>query len=341
MSVTIDRCAEHDVGDVVRFLDEHWERGHALVASRRLLDWQYRNPDRSYSFVVARAGGDIAGLLGYICTRRYDPDLARDNVVWLTTWKVRDDAAIAGLGIAMLQRLSAIEPHVAIGAVGFNTATRPIYQALGFTCGELQHYALPNPARRDLALAHFVRRPASAPQRSAIATRALTSAVDFERVGELAGGGVPRKTARYFHARYACHPLYTYRVLAIEDGGRTVGLLAARVAEHDGHRAVRIVDFAGAPDAAAALGSAAEALVHSCDAEYADVYNAGIDPVLFTRAGLTRIDPDGADVVPDHFEPFERRNVRLWFAMKGGGSPVLFKADGDQDRPNAVPREAA
>ncbi len=316
MAVTIDRCAEREIGDVVRFLDEYWERGHALVVNRRLLDWQYRNPDGSYSFIVARADGEVAGLLGYICTRRYDPALASDNVVWLTTWKVRDDAGFAGLGIAMLQRLSALEPHVAIGAVGFNVATRPIYRALAFTSGELQHYALPNAARRDLALASFVERPPSGPLPSAVTTHALTGAADFDRLGEIAAGA-PRKTARYFHARYARHPLYTYRVLAIEDGGRTVGLLAART-----------------------LGSVAHALVQAADAEYADVYNAGIDPALFERAGFTRIDPDGADVVPDHFEPFEHRNVRLWFAMKGGGAPVLFKADGDQDRPNVVPREA-
>jgi len=340
MTVTIDRCAERDLGDVVRFLDEHWKRGHALVASRRLLDWQYRNADRTYSFIVARAGGAVAGLLGYIATRRYDPALARDNVVWLTTWRVRDDAGIAGLGIAMLQRLSALEPHAAIGAVGFNAATRPIYEALGFRVGELQHYAVANPVRREAALASFVERQAIEPPRSAITTRALTSAVEFERLGEIDANVVPRKTPRYFHARYACHPLYAYRVLAIEEGGRTVGLLAARVAEHDGHRAVRIVDVAGPPDAVAGLAAVARALAQANDADYADVYNAGIDPALFARGGFTRIDPDGADVVPDHFEPFERRNVRLWFAMKGAGAPVLFKADGDQDRPSVVPREA-
>src|SRR5205814_9599669 len=143
-----------------------------------------------------------AGLLGNICTGRYDPALASDEVVWLTTWKVRDDAGFAGLGIAMLQRLSALEPHVSIGAVGFTVATLPIYDALRFEVGELQHYALP--ARRDLALASFVERPPSGPLPSTVTTHALTGASDFDRLGEIAAG-VPRKTAAYFHARYACH----------------------------------------------------------------------------------------------------------------------------------------
>ena len=336
MALTIGRCGEHDVDEVVRFLDEHWQRGHALVVSRRLLDWQYRNADGGYSFVVARIDGEVAGLLGYISTRRYDPALAGDNVVWLTTWKVRDDAGVSGLGLAMLQHLAAAESHVAIGAVGFNVATRPMYQALGFTVGELQHYALASATPREFLLASFAERPpARVAATPAVAGRVLSNAADFDRLVET-GASAPRKTGRYFHARYACHPLYNYRVLAIEDEGATVALLATRIAEHDGQRAVRIVDFAGAHDVVGRIGPVVQALVEDSDAEYADVYNTGIDPTLFARSGFVRIVPEGADIVPDHFEPFERRNVRLWFSLKGARAPVLFKGDGDQDRPNLV-----
>ena len=44
--------------------------------------------------------------------------------------------------------------------------------------------------------------------------------------------------------------------------------------------------------------------------------------------GLTR------DIVPNHFEPFERRNATVRFALKSERPAVLFKGDGDQDRPN-------
>jgi len=41
--------------------------------------------------------------------------------------------------------------------------------------------------------------------------------------------------------------------------------------------------------------------------------------------------------VPDHFEPFERRNAPIRFALKTDRPAVLFKGDGDQDRPNQRP----
>jgi hypothetical protein len=164
---------------------------------------------------------------------------------------------------------------------------------------------------------------------------------EFERLADAgwpeSTGMVPRKTARYFHARYVCHPLYSYRVLALIDREAVVGLLAARTAEHNGRRALRIVDFLGPPDLVGRVGQVLQSLIQEQDAEYADVYNAGIGAAAFERAGFRRVDPDGGDIVPDHFEPFERRNVRLWFSIKGVCEPVLFKGDSDQDRPSAVP----
>src|SRR5919198_408743 len=307
MAVTIDRCRDADVDDVVRFIDRHWERGHALVASRRLLEWQHRAPGGGYSFIVARRNGDIVGILGYISTRRFDPALARDNVVWLTTWKVRENANVAGLGLVLLQHLAAKEPHVAIGAIGFNPATRPIYRALGYTIGELQHYVRPNDRTHRFELASFGSLTPVEPCHVAAApltARPLVHLGDFERVDDAqsirASGVVPRKTGRYFYHRYVAHPVYAYRVIGLVDGGSVVGLLAARTAE------------------------------------YADVYNSGVDASAFQAAGFQRVAPQGVDIVPDHFEPFERRNVRLWFSIKSACMPVLFKGDADRDRPNIV-----
>ena len=133
MAVNIDRCNPNDIEDVVRFIDDHWKRGHALVTSRTLLDWQHRNPDGGYSFVVARAGRQPSSASS--ATSRRCGSIRRSlrtTSSWLTTWKVRDDAGVAGVGLALLQYLTTHEPHAGIGAIGLNPATRPIYQALGY-----------------------------------------------------------------------------------------------------------------------------------------------------------------------------------------------------------------
>ena len=342
-SWTIGRCEPAEIADVLRFIDEHWARGHVLVTCRALLDWQHREMNGAYSFIVARRRDDrsVLGILGYIPTRRFDPALADRNVIWLTTWKVRDDAGVAGLGLALLQHLCTVEPHVAIGAIGLNPATTPIYRALGYRVGELDHYVRPNAAVERFELASFANPPGIAVAGTAPVGAIPLSRDDFfERVGGVDRSAraevIPHKTPEYFHARYLRHPVYSYVVVGLVDGGLVAGLLALRVAEHAGHRALRIVDFLGHSRLLERMGGAVQALLEAHGAEYADLYNTGIDPGTLERGGFRRVDPDGRDMVPDHFEPFERRNVRLCFSIKAGGATVLFKGDADQDRPGVL-----
>jgi hypothetical protein len=337
----IGRCSTSEIDDVVRFIAKHWKPDHILTTCRPLLDWQYRDADgRGYSFIVARRSSDqsVLGILGYIETRRFDRSIQDANVIWLTTWKVREDAAVAGLGIHLLQHLSETVPHQAIGAVGLSPSTLPIYRALGYTVGELHHYVRPNPfaERFELATIHSRSRPHEPPAAGYGPTRLVTDE-DFDALRfVLAGTSIPVKGREYFRRRYAHHPVYRYIVETVRGPRGAIALVAARVVEHAARRALRIVDFAGPAEAFAQLGWAVDSLLEEFHAEYADVYNAGIPAPVFAQAGFLPVNPDDYEIVPDHFEPFERRNVRLWYAIKGATVPVIFKGDGDQDRPNRV-----
>lgn len=340
MDARIVRCTAAEIDDVVTFIREHWKPGHALT-DRSLLDWQHRDLDgHGYNIILARRRSDsaIVGMLGYIPTTRFDEQLVSDNVLWLTTWKVRDDAGVAGLGIQLLDYLASREAHVAIGALGLTPSTLPIYRAFGYRIGELQHYVRTNPAFTTFELAIKPPRPVSPIGAPPVEVRRLVRDDDFATmVLPTRTNSAPLKTPEYFRRRYRHHPMYRYTVVAVVDGP-SAGLLALRVADWEGRRAVRIVDFAGSPELLARTGAFIDAVMTEFDAEYADVYNAGIDEGVFLRAGFSKIDPDGSAVVPDHFEPLERRNVRLWFALKSttAAEPVLFKGDADQDRPSIV-----
>ena len=337
LGVSIGRCTDSDIDDVLGFIDAHWQRGHILTRSRALLDWQHRDADGGgYSFIVARRGPDLVGILGYIATRRFDPAITRGAVVWLTMWRVIEQGGVPGLGLALLQRLRALEPDQSVGALGLNPATSPIYRGLGFRVGELQHYVRPNRRVERFELARLTE-----PVSTATGSEALSAFPLLDEAAISAVNGAieslaqtPAKTARYFYSRYLRHPVYDYRVLELRDDAVAAGILVARVAEHAGRRALRIVDLVARPDIIARLGGLVDALLVETGAEYADLYNTGLEPHLLERGGFTRVDPEGADVVPDHFEPFERRNVRLWYAFTG--EPVLYKGDADQDRPSRL-----
>ncbi len=343
--VTIRRCRTSDVPDVLAFLDAHWKRGHIFTVERSLFDWQYSMRDRpgEYSIVLARRDADRAliGLLGYLTTDRFDPALAANNSIWLALWKVRDDVATGGFGLRLLSYVTEHEPHTSIGVIGFQPAVAAIYKALKFDVGELQHYVLPNPDVSNFEIASFEHppfRPVRDTGLTAVRVEEMnfTAAVDSLDLGRR-NAQVPRKTPDYFRARYLQHPIYRYSCFVLHRDHRPVALLATRVAAHRDRRVLRVIDFIGPDDVVSGLGAVVLAQIRELGAEYADVHNWGIAPALFEGAGFSRVDPVGADVVPNHFEPFERRNAPIRFALKTSHPAVLFKGDGDQDRPNQRP----
>jgi hypothetical protein len=343
--ITIRRCRTSDVPDVLAFLDAHWKPGHIFTTERALFDWQYARRDRpgEYCIAIAQQDGDraIVGMLGYIPTRQFDPALAGDNSLWLALWKVRDDVATGPLGLRLLADVTENEPHCSVGVIGFQPHVAAIYTALKFQVGELRHYVLVNPDVARFELAAFERpplRPVVDRGLDAVGVDERTFAAHTAALDVGARlGNVPRKTPEYFRARYLQHPMYRYSCLVLRSRGRAVGLLATRVAVHNGRKALRVVDFFGPDEVVAALGAPLLAEVRRIGAEYADVQNWGIDPALFEAAGFSPVDPAGRDIVPNHFEPFERRNAPIRFALKSAKPAVLFKGDGDQDRPNQRP----
>ena len=65
--------------------------------------------------------------------------------------------------------------------------------------------------------------------------------------------------------------------------------------------------------------------------------NFGLPENLFTKMGFDLLDLDGEIIIPNYFEPFEQRNVRIEVAYKTkNNNYVAFKADSDQDRPNIL-----
>ena len=69
-------------------------------------------------------------------------------------------------------------------------------------------------------------------------------------------------------------------------------------------------------------------------AEYLDCYNYGINKDVFLKIGFREI--TGNTVVPNYFEPFEKKNVDIHYASYTKDPVVIFKGDGDQDRPNLL-----
>lgn len=347
--IRIRFATAEDRDDLVDFIDTHWIAAHVFIERPDLLDWQHLEDDGRLNFVLAVDDeGAVLGILGYIPLGHFDPSLgARD--ISLAIWKVRDEGVPPGVGLNLLKHLkSQLNPRL-IAAIGTSEMVRPLYKALRYTVGTMQHSALFAP-RGDEATAVASGVPASAHVASPLPNellelRPLTA--DAPRdvrdlVDRVASSALPVKSWAYLATRYLQHPWYRYTLRSVHMNGELVAVLIWRAVAAEGATVLRIVDIVGDTEW---LDHATHALQHvilDAQAEYIDLVQWGIDAAQLEAAGWVSPATTESLILPNYFSPFERRNIEIGMVVKlfgdepGKGSVRLYRADSDQDRPNRV-----
>ena len=141
----------------------------------------------------------------------------------------------------------------------------------------------------------------------------------------------------YLQRRYFAYPHQSYDVWAVQEAGALLAYAITRTitaAETGCVPVVRLVDFIGDDAVLPRIGGALDKLLHDAGAEYLDCYNAGIPAAVWAAAGLTERREDDGVIIPNYLTPPLRQNTEYYYFTNQPDGFVLFKADGDQDRPN-------
>ena len=147
----------------------------------------------------------------------------------------------------------------------------------------------------------------------------------------------PHKDLWYLQRRYFAYPHQSYDVWAVQEAGALLAYAITRTitaAETGCVPVVRLVDFIGDDAVLPRIGGALDKLLHDAGAEYLDCYNAGIPAAVWAAAGLTERREDDGVIIPNYLTPPLRQNTEYYYFTNQPDGFVLFKADGDQDRPN-------
>ena len=343
----IQFCQKENVSEIKQFIDEYWSSNHILSTHRGLFDWLYYDDVREkYNFALARSikPDEIIGILGFIPTHHFDKDLFEKSVTWLSIWQVRGDVEQSGFGLQLLNFVSRYLSPVAVGAIGINDEVARIYRRLKYGVDTLNHYYMANQSITNFSLLdNFDGRYTSGADASTrVALREITE--NFNQVGVQAyienstGDVVPTFSTEYVQNRYVDHPFFDYRLFTIDRDDGKEGLLTMRPVVHEGSRALRWVEYLGAPGALVGIGNSLQSLLRESGAEYIDVYNAGVDPDVFVSAGMRLRSVDSDVVVPNYFGPFEQKNVDIQYAFKTSQEiePIIYNGHSDMDRPNRL-----
>jgi hypothetical protein len=340
---SISFCTVDEVHDLKKFIDVHWKKNHPLSVSDALLDWQhYDKKNQIYNFVIGRnrITGEIDGILGFIPTYQFDDDLRDNKDIWLAIWKKRVDVHAEGLGIALFFYLQNHLTPRSIVSCGLSTMVVPLYKAMRFTIGKLNHHYIINNNIQDFYLIeNFDGIYSSMDKIEGVDEQLLDCNEDnFFRIANRMVSfqqQFPTKSLKYLYNRYIKHPIYQYKVYALEKYDEILGFLVVRVATFKDNNALRMVEFYGDSSHLAGMYILLEQLLIKHNAEYLDYYNLGISDENLKLAGFLNRKESNV-IVPNYFEPFERKNVDLDYAYKADVTVTIQKGDSDQDRPTII-----
>lgn len=325
------RFAERkDIDSIMRFIDEYWRKDHILSRDRELFEWQYINNHKANMVLGVDDSNEIYGILGYIPYSAGD-----DKDFSLALWKARPNTAF--LGVKLLMFLIENESHRNLFCVGINIdTTGKIYHRMGIKTEKMkQWYRLRNVEDYRIAVVmHEEIRPYHEETE-----KKLNRISSFQElkclVGEdfFAKSEVPYKSEQYVAKRYFNHPIYEYLVYLVEGNkGKSRTAIVLRVQECKGSRVLRFVDCLGDYTQIMYITKELDGLLEKFDAEYIDMFETGLADSILQNAGWSQVGSN-ENIIPNYFAPYIKCNVDINICTSNEHI-VLFRGDGDQDRPN-------
>tara|TARA_Y100000768_G_C23928875_1_gene658989 strand:+ start:145 stop:1155 length:1011 start_codon:yes stop_codon:yes gene_type:complete len=332
---SIQFCNKNEIKDLQNFIKKNWNKNHILTSNSHILEFQHKNKD-IYNFVISRNHDNIInGILGFIPNSQFDKTTNESKLLWLALWKVNEDLAAPGLGVSLLKFLEdKINPDV-ICVVGLNENVKKIYETLGFQTDKMNHFYFLN---ESFSSYKIIKNPPKNSKNYPFEDKLKNISykkIDIDDVDENLFYFSKYKSRSYFYNRYINHPIYNYIFLGVFSDRKLEVVFIVRKIDILNSSCLRIIDIIGNIKCKINLSEIFKSILKKYNCEYIDCLNSGIKKEYFKKLGFSL--KNNKTVIPEYFEPFERKNVDIHIAYKPKiNDLIIYKGDGDQDRPNKI-----
>ncbi|MFR2613850.1 MAG: hypothetical protein ACLTGG_10370 [Subdoligranulum sp.] len=306
---------------IADFINQNFDMCLPLINRADFYQFYYAHtPGAAPQFALAEQDGEILCAAGYILANQSEtPD------IWVSVWVAAKGHN--GVGLELMDALSGLLNARVVACNNIRANTCVLYHFLGWQAERLPHYYLGDPVQRagtvlGPPLPCRYRMTCPDPCAGCCAGRTWPAPQPHATQRSLV------LQRRYFACRtrrcWQCRKLFC----------RFTRSPAHHAAETGCVPVVRLVDFIGDDAVLPRIGGALDKLLHDAGAEYLDCYNAGIPAAVWAAAGLTERCEDDGVIIPNYLTPPLQQNTEYYYFTNQPAGVVLFKADGDQDRPN-------
>lgn len=313
----------NDVPSIMNFIDTYWKKDHILAKDISVFNNLYV-VDEKVNMVLSIEDEAINGILGFVS---YDKSNKQLSLALWKSLKSKDGM----VGLRMYDYLiNELKPNnIAIPGINMDT-TKQIYNFLGFTCGKMNHfYRLRDMSNYEIAYIN------EASIRKAhggdISFTKINSIEEYKKINIYFNENSFNKGVDYINNKYFNNPKYKYFLYLVEDNCKKL-IIVLRKQECNGSACLRLIDMFGDYSLLECTTNMLDELLMKENCEYVDCYCCGVEKALFINAGFEDIE-DSDNIIPEYFYPFERRNIDIFYAAKND-KQIMFKGDGDMDRPN-------
>ena len=316
-----------DIDSIMNFINTYWRKGHILGVNKVFFEYEHLLPEGVTYVISEDERGNINAILGYIPYGKADRDIM--TVMWKANHEVN-----AIVGLELFQFLRENGDIRTMASPGSNPKLKTLYKYMSWQFDKMTHwYRLKKHDKYEIAVVsnkHIEEISEYAKFISLKKWDELESKFDFDNYTKKVK---PYKESWYIKKRYYEHPIYEYDVYGLLDNNNKVELIVVfRVVKLNNANVVRLIDCIGDFTNMGMLSGLLDYVLNKYDAEYVDCYEVGIDEDLMLKSGWEKTEGSG-NIIPNYFAPFTQENVDIYY-FSSDENIVLFKGDGDQDRPN-------
>ncbi len=320
---------ENDIDDIMLFIDLNWKKGHILGNNKNFFHYEHLDGERVSYAIAKNDNGDIEGILGYIPYGKTNRD------IMTVMWKVLRTSD-PSLGLNLFKFIKDNADVRIMASPGSNPKLRGLYKYLGYDFGEMtQWYRLSNKEEFHIASIYDNSIPTS--HCPSFKYRVFSDwndfAYSFDYTGYIKSNPKPLKEMWYIKKRYFDHPIYKYIIAGlVNQDEKIVTAIILRKVEKDMSCAIRFIDCIGNINDIKYSTKALDEIMDKYNAEYVDCYEVGVNEEVFLQSGWKKTKSTN-NIIPNYFSPFVKENINIYY-FSSDSDIVLFKGDGDQDRPN-------